>query len=103
MPLTRGAEDLFGKYTFSISRASPSSRCPRTPAETPMTQHPGVLTVEGPLDARQSLRIIKGLDAPQVGEATPPSAALDAPTLAGGGEARLGGQGQVGHASSTGR
>ena len=68
-----------------------------------MTQHPGVLTVEGPLDARQSLRIIKGLDAPQVGEATPPSAALDAPTLAGGGEARLGGQGHAGHASSTGR
>jgi membrane fusion protein (multidrug efflux system) len=60
-----------------------------------MTQHPGVLTVDGPLDARESFRIIKGLNVPAVGEAAPEGAALVAPTHPGGGEGMLSGRGRA--------
>ena len=59
-----------------------------------MTQHPGVLTLDRPLDARESSSIIKGLGL-EVGEAASAGATALAPTMPGGGEGVVVGHGRA--------
>ena len=59
-----------------------------------MTQHPGVLTLDRPLDARESSSIIKELGL-GVGVSTPAGATALAPTIPDAGERALGGQGHA--------
>src|SRR5262249_17711255 len=68
---------------------------PRARAETAMTEHPGVLTIDRPLDARESSRFIKGLGGLEGRMAGPTDAAAPAPTVPGGGEGALGGPGHA--------
>jgi membrane fusion protein, multidrug efflux system len=59
-----------------------------------MTQHPGVLTLDRPLDLRESSSIIKELRI-DVGVTSPAGVTALAPTVPGAGEGVLGGQGHA--------
>jgi len=67
-----------------------------------VTHHPGVLTVDSPLDEREFPRIIKGLDTSQWREATHTGDLAEAPMRPAGGEGRLGGPARAVHARSFG-
>jgi len=60
-----------------------------------MTEHPGVLIIDRPLDARESSRFIKGLGGLEGRMAGPSDATAPAPTVPGGGKGALGGPGHA--------
>jgi membrane fusion protein, multidrug efflux system len=62
-----------------------------------MGQYPGTLTVDRPLDARETSRVIKDLGALEGREAAPAPGEPQAPTAPGDGEGALGGGGHPPH------